>query len=166
MREASALLGRCLIATGDPDGAVEHLERALEIFARRELPFEAARSRLLLAEALTATRPGAAIAEARSAQDACERLGAGRDADAAAALLRRLGVKAARSGPKGAGVLTKRETEVLDLLAEGLSNRAIAERLFLSRKTVEHHVHRVLLKLDLGSRAEAAAYVARHRGVK
>jgi DNA-binding NarL/FixJ family response regulator len=158
-------IGRCLIATGDPGGAVEHLERALAIFARRELPFEAARSRLLLAEALTAVRPGAAIAEARGAQDAFERLGAGRDADAAAALLRGLGVKAARSGPKGAGVLTKRETEVLDLLAEGLSNRAIAERLCLSRKTVEHHVHRVLLKLDLGSRAEAAAYVMRHRGV-
>jgi DNA-binding CsgD family transcriptional regulator len=158
-------VGRCLIATGDPDGAVEHLERALEIFARRELPFEAARSRLLLAEALTATRPRAAIAEARGALDAFERLGAGRDADAAAALLRSLGVKAARSGPRGAGGLTKRETEVLGLLAEGLSNKAIAERLFLSRKTVEHHVHSVLLKLDLGGRAEAAAYVARNRGV-
>jgi DNA-binding NarL/FixJ family response regulator len=55
---------------------------------------------------------------------------------------------------------------VLGLLAEGLSNKAIAERLFLSRKTVEHHVHSVLLKLDLGSRAEAAAYVARNRGGK
>jgi DNA-binding CsgD family transcriptional regulator len=156
-------VGRCLIATGDPDGAVEHLEQALEIFARREMPFEAARSRLLLAEALTLTRPRAAIAEARSARDAFERLGAGRDADAAAALLRSLGVNAARSGPRGAGGLTKRETEVLGLLAEGLSNKAIAERLFLSPKTVEHHVHNVLLKLDLGSRAEAAAYVARNR---
>ncbi|MGH2499293.1 MAG: response regulator transcription factor, partial [Candidatus Limnocylindria bacterium] len=83
----------------------------------------------------------------------------------AAALLRSLGVKAARSGPKGAGVLTKRETEVLALLAEGRSNKAIAERLFLSPKTVEHHVHSVLRKLELGSRAEAAAYVARDRGV-
>jgi DNA-binding NarL/FixJ family response regulator len=101
--------------------------------------------------------------EARAAQDAFERLGAGRDAHAAAALLRGLGVKAARSGPRGAGVLTKREAEVLALLGEGLSNQAIAERLFLSRKTVEHHVHRVLLKLDLGGRAEAAAYVARDR---
>jgi DNA-binding CsgD family transcriptional regulator/predicted negative regulator of RcsB-dependent stress response len=157
--------GRCLMATGDPDGAVESFERALEIFARRELPFEAARARLLLAEALAFVRPQAAVAEARSAQDAFERLGAVRDADAAAALLRSLGVKAARSGPKGAGVLTKRETEVLELLAEGLSNKAIAARLFLAPKTVEHHVHSVLRKLDLGGRAEAAAYMARTRSV-
>ena len=145
---------------------MEHLERALAIFARRDMPFEAARSRLLCAEALSASRSEAAISEARSAQETFERLGASRDADAAAALQRSLGVKAARSGPRGAGALTKRETEVLGLLAEGLSNKAIAERLFLSPKTVEHHVHRVLLKLELGSRAEAAAYVARSRGSK
>jgi DNA-binding NarL/FixJ family response regulator len=157
-------LGHCLLATGDPEGASEHLERALAIFARREMPFEAARARLLLAEALSATRAQAAVGEARGALEAFERLGAGRDADAAAALLRSLGVKAARSGPKGLGLLTKRETEVIELLAEGLSNKAIAERLFLSRKTVEHHVHSVLLKLGLGGRAEAAAYVARNRG--
>ena len=156
-------VGRSLIATGDPDAAIAHLERALESFARRALPYEVGRARLLLAQALCAAQPQAAVAEARGALDAFERLGAGRDADAAAALMRSLGVKAARIGPKGVSVLTKRETEVLGLVAEGLSNTAIAERLFLSRKTVEHHVHSVLLKLGLRGRAEAAAYLARNR---
>ncbi|MGH2935285.1 MAG: response regulator transcription factor [Gaiellaceae bacterium] len=79
----------------------------------------------------------------------------------AAGLLRSLGEKAARRGPRDDGVLTKREREVLDLLAEGLTNKELAERLFLTRKTVEHHVHNVLVKLGLRSRAEAAAYAVR-----
>jgi len=90
-----------------------------------------------------------------------EDLGAGRDADAAAALMRDLGVKAARTGPKNVGRLTRREQEVLALLGEGLSNPEIAGRLFVSRKTVEHHVASILSKLGLRGRAEAAALVAR-----
>ena len=47
--------------------------------------------------------------------------------------------------------------QVLGLLGEGLSNAAIAERLFVSPKTVDHHVSAILGKLDVGSRGEAAA---------
>jgi DNA-binding CsgD family transcriptional regulator len=75
---------------------------------------------------------------------------------------RSLGVKASRAGPKGFGVLTKREVEVLTLIGEGLSNREMAQRLFVTRKTIEHHVARVLAKLGLRSRAQAAAYAARN----
>jgi ATP/maltotriose-dependent transcriptional regulator MalT len=155
-------LGRVLLATGEPDGA-PHLERALEAFGRLELPLEACRTRLLLARAIAASEPEAAIAEARGALARLEALGASRDADAAAAFLRTLGIKASRSaGPRGVGLPTKRELEVLGLLGEGLSNPQMAERLFVTRKTIENHVASVLSKLGLRGRAEAAAYVVRH----
>ena len=59
--------------------------------------------------------------------------------------------------------LTPREREVLDLLAEGLSNRQVAERLELSEKTVKNHVTGLLAKLGLDRRAQAAALMVRHR---
>ena len=100
--------------------------------------------------------------EARHALETFERLGAIRDADAAAALLRELGASA-RTFPKGYGALTRRETEVLSLLAEGCSNAEIAQRLYISRRTAEHHVARILAKLGLRNRAEAAAYSLREQ---
>jgi DNA-binding CsgD family transcriptional regulator len=102
----------------------------------------------------------AAVAEARLALRAFERLGAVRDADAAGDLLRRLGA-AGRAWPKRFGALTKRESEVLSLLAAGCSNAEIGERLYISRRTAEHHVASILAKLGLRSRAEAAAYAVR-----
>ena len=62
-----------------------------------------------------------------------------------------------KAGPKGVGALTAREQEVLALLGHGLSNQEIAARLYLSRKTVSHHVSRILAKLNVRSRAAAVA---------
>lgn len=147
-------------AVGDPT-AVSHLEAALACFGALEMPYECARTRVVLARALAAAGREVAVNEAQIALRSFEELGARRDADATAALLRSLGARAARSAPRSADVLTEREREVLALLAEGRSNVVIAERLFISRRTVEHHVAQVLSKLGLGGRAEAAAYVAR-----
>jgi DNA-binding NarL/FixJ family response regulator len=159
---AERLVGRTRAAAGEADAAIAPLERALAGFARLELPLEAARTHLLLARTM---RGGdAAVQEGRTALDAFEQLGAAHDADVAAAFLRSLGVKAARGGRRDIGILTKREREVLGLLAEGLSNQELAERLFVTRKTVEHHVHSILRKLGLRSRAEAAAFAVRHPG--
>ena len=156
--------GRVCIASGD-SGASACLRAALTGFARAQLPMELARSRLDFAAALAGNEPEAALAEARAALEEFERLQAARDADAAAALLRSLGARVPAPRPTG-DVLTRRESEVLELLGEGLSNPEISDRLFISRKTVEHHVSAILAKLGLRSRAEAAGYAARAKSAK
>ena len=152
--------GRLAHATGTGD-ALASLRAAVDCFVRAELPLEAALSRLALADACASDRPDVALAEARSALDRFERLRAARHVDAASALLRTLGVRVPSPRGDGGTGLTAREQEVLDLLGHGLSNPEIAARLFISRKTVEHHVGNVLAKLGLRSRSEAAAYAVR-----
>ena len=153
--------GRVGAAEGN-ESARGHLQAALRGFTALQLPLEAARAQHELARALAEEAPEAAIAEARLALRAFERIGATADADATAALLRRLGA-VGRGYPRHFGALTKRETEVLALLAQGCSNEEIARRLVISRRTAEHHVAHILSKLGLRSRAEAAAYAVRER---
>ena len=158
---ACAELAAARVSAARRDGAASaHLQAALELFARLEMPLDEARARLELARHHAEVESGLAVPEARAALSVFERLGAARDADAAAELLRSLGVSG-RTVHRGAGELTKREREVLDLLAAGLSNAEIGERLFITPKTAEHHVGRVLSKLGLRNRTEAAAYVLR-----
>jgi DNA-binding NarL/FixJ family response regulator len=158
---ASAALARgrvCLTSrSGDPQAC---LREALSGFARAQMPMELAHSRLALANALVTERPEVAMAEAKAALESFQRLEAARQADAAAALLRSLGVRPA-TAKRSDSPLTNREAEVLELLGLGLSNPEISDRLYISRKTVEHHVGNILAKLGLRSRAEAAAYAAR-----
>jgi DNA-binding NarL/FixJ family response regulator len=162
LAEANLLRGRAAAASGDAEGATPALEAAAAGFAEVGFPHEEGRARLELAQAQASTGSDSALASARGARDSFERLGARGDADRAAALLRRLGV-AGRSAGRGSDrdQLTARELEVLRLVTEGLSNAEIAERLVIAPKTAEHHVGRVLGKLGVRSRTEAATLAVR-----
>ncbi len=160
---ASGALGRVAVARGDVEAAIVHLESALATWSRLELPYEVARTRFELARLLSGGRVDVAVDHASRALAAFEALGASLDADRVAAFLRSMGVNA-RTGIRGTGLLTAREQEVLQLLGAGLSNPEIAERLYLSRKTASHHVSRILRKLNLRNRAEAAAYAVGGQG--
>ncbi|HEX6151855.1 helix-turn-helix transcriptional regulator [Nocardioides sp.] len=153
-----ARLAAGLVALSDADPEARgSLRRAARHFAAARLPVERARAQIALAEALAASDPGAALAEAREAAETFAWLGASEELDRASALLRSLGGRPTPA-PRAEELLTGREHEVLALVAEGLSNPEIADRLFLSRKTVAHHVSNMLAKLGMRNRAEAAAW--------
>ncbi|MFN8234094.1 MAG: response regulator transcription factor [Actinomycetota bacterium] len=156
---ATFAAGKVALAAGDAS-ARGRLEDAVAAFSDQGMSLDAALARMALASALEADEPEVAVADARAALAEFERVGAPRQADAAAAFLRRHG-SAGRTGPKELADLTRRETEVLALLGEGLTNAQIAERLFISVKTAGHHVSSILAKLHLQNRAEAAAYALR-----
>jgi two-component system nitrate/nitrite response regulator NarL len=81
-----------------------------------------------------------------------------------AALLQRVeSLAAERRGPPCDAVLTPREKEILALIDDGLSNKQIAQRLFIEVPTVKNHVHNILEKLNVSRRSEAAAQARGHR---
>ncbi|MCA1841943.1 MAG: AAA family ATPase, partial [Actinobacteria bacterium] len=144
---AARAAGLVAARQGDAVAAATRFEEAQRELAQQEQPVLRAALRLETAEVLAAAGDtAAAVAEARAALAAFERLGAARDADRAAACLRGLGVagRRARSRDRAAalGELSSREREVLDLLGEGLTNAEIARRLYITPKTAEHHVGR------------------------
>ncbi|QFY06523.1 AAA family ATPase [Nonomuraea phyllanthi] len=137
--------------------------------------YEVARARWRLAEALLAAGDReAAQAEWESARETAEKLRAAPLEGALQAFGRRARFSGAaqragqgagqRDGRPGDGGLTAREVEVLRLVAEGLTNREIAERLFIAQKTVSVHVSNILGKLEVATRTQAAA-AGRERGL-
>jgi DNA-binding CsgD family transcriptional regulator len=115
--------------------------------------------------ALVACWRGELLADQQAAQAAralFERIGADLGVQRAERVLRRLGAWPP-SDAGAASPLSPRELEVAGLVAEGLSNPAIARRLYLSRPTIAHHVAHILTKLGFASRAQIAAWVAGQR---
>jgi len=142
---AGSALGAVLLAEDDAPGALVILRRALRGWSELDVPYESARTRLLVAAA-------------------CDALG---DADGAA-LERRTG-EAALAGlrPEGGarvlpGGLSGREAEVLVLVARGSTNRAIADALFISEKTVASHLSHIFTKVGVPSRSAATAWAYEH----
>jgi DNA-binding CsgD family transcriptional regulator len=147
--------GEVAEARGDHEAARRECEDAVDEFTSESAPYDAAQARLVLARALAGLgRREAAAEEAQAARDAFATLGAPADQALADALL------VGGSGD-GLGELTARELEVLKLVAQGLSDSEIAERLVVSPHTVHRHVANVRAKLRMPSRAAAVAYAAR-----
>jgi ATP/maltotriose-dependent transcriptional regulator MalT len=152
--------GQVATARGDQEHARRACEDAVDLLVDAGAAHETALARLELARALAALgRDEAAAAETRCARDALVALGAERDVarvDAAMSGDEQLG----DAGRRSVGELTSREVEVLRLVAQGLSDAEIAERLVLSQHTVHRHVANVRAKLRLPSRAAAVAYAS------
>ena len=145
------------LAAGRPSEAAGPASRALEAFSRLSMPLDVGEARLELARAHATDAPELALDDARAAFGAFQELGASRAMDAAAAVLRDLGGGIAPRA-RAYGEITAREQEVLGLLGLGMSNARIARTLVISEKTAGHHVSRILSKLGVSNRAQAAAH--------
>ena len=140
--------------------AITRFEDAIDEYELAGAPYESAAARLRLAALLAASgQPARAAKERDSAKAVAARIGA-------AGLLHRAAAIAPRAtdapSMRGGSSLSTRVLEVLGLVAQGLSNKDIGARLFVSPFTVKRHVANILTKLDLPSRAAAASYAARH----
>jgi DNA-binding CsgD family transcriptional regulator len=159
---AHRLLGELNNATGRPEAADEHLHAALDLAVACSAPYELALTLLALAELRLAegnnTDVSALLEEARGI---CSDLGAAPALARADALAAQTpgGRRATSAYPAG---LTRREAEVLGLLAAGHSNKGIAAELFLSERTVERHITTVYRKIGTRRRTEAMAFALRH----
>lgn len=161
---ALAARAEIALAEGDAERAVRLAWAAAEeqelLCARLDL----LPSRLCAGRALAAAgRVEEAHDELRLVAEEAGRAQAWRLRDAAGRELRRLGVRLAPMGaaraiaPAGAEPLTKREAEIATLVAQGRSNKQVAAALFLSEKTIEHHLSRAYVKLGVRSRTQLAA---------
>ncbi len=148
---AARAVGAALVADGNCKAALTELRTAFNEYHALGVRYEAARTRLLIADACAALGDhDAAEMESSSARAALASLGA---------TTPRTTATAAASPPDG---LTQRELEVLVLLAKGKTNRTIATDLFISEKTVASHVSHIFTKLAVASRSAATAYAYDH----
>ena len=149
-------MGSVLLAEGDAPAGVSALRAAWTAWQEIEAPYEAARVRVLLGLAYRMLGDaGTAELEFEAARRVFQRLGAEPD-------IARLSALEGSTTGSGARNLTRRELQVIGLVATGRSNRAIAQELAISERTVDRHVSNILLKLELPSRSAATAYAYEH----
>ncbi|WP_182481251.1 helix-turn-helix transcriptional regulator [Nocardioides immobilis] len=149
---------------GDRDRAAELAERSLAMSVARPDIASGYYARIILAEAAVRDGWGDAVPWLRAAEAYFATRGYDRVARRCRVLLGQAGAPAPRPGRGATPVperlralgVTSREAEVLALVAEGLSNREVADRLFLSPRTVEHHISRLLGRTGVESRADLA----------
>jgi DNA-binding CsgD family transcriptional regulator len=154
----SALTARCraLVAT-DPGESAEHFRDALEQHRLAESGFERARTELLFGHALRRQRePKAARTHLRSALETFQRMDASPWIEQCRAELRATGETVAPGPGDRAGTLTPQQRQIAQIVAEGATNREVAAQLFLSPRTVDHHMRNIFVKLGLRSRTELA----------
>jgi DNA-binding CsgD family transcriptional regulator len=151
--------GAVLLAESNPRAALDPLREAASLWRELGVPYESARVGVLIGLACRALadHDGAAL-EFEAARRVFEQLGARPD-------LVRLAALSGDASHKSTGLLTARETEVLGLLATGQTNRAIAQQLRISEKTVARHLSNIFNKLGVSTRSAATAYAYRHNQV-
>ena len=154
---ASRAAGAVLLAEGEAKSALPELRKSWGIWRDLQAPYEAARTRVLIALACRELGDEeSALLELNAAEQTFQQLGAAIDLSRVQALLR----KEARND---ATPLSARELEVLRLVASGMTNREIADKLHISEKTVARHISNIFNKLDLSSRSAATAYAYDHK---
>jgi ATP/maltotriose-dependent transcriptional regulator MalT len=153
---SSRAWGAVLLAENAAQDALAHLRRSWSLWCELDAPYEASRVRVLVAGAFRSLGDDeSALVELKAAREAFQTLGAALDLSRVETLL-------SKGRIEDSTPLTKREVEVLRLVASGITNRGIASKLRISEKTVARHLSNIFTKLDLPSRTAATAYAYDH----
>ncbi|HEX2171821.1 MAG TPA: AAA family ATPase [Dehalococcoidia bacterium] len=157
--------GRLLARQGRVAEGLADLDASVTCWRDLAQPYELARALRDRGQARLATGEKSGGPDLQEARETWEQLGAEREAAAVRQILRSFGIRAQRrhaAHGRHPGGLTVREVEIVRLAAEGLTNREIADQLFISPLTAETHLRNVLRKLSLHSRAQLADFVERN----
>ncbi|MGW4403944.1 ATP-binding protein [Nonomuraea sp. NPDC004702] len=156
-----ALVSRCrALLSVRPGEAEELFLDALRLHGQGVCGFEAARTHLLLGSALRRDRrPGAARNHLHTALETFERHGARLWTEQARAELRASGEPVRPAADATVSQLTAQQARIARMVAAGATNKEVAEQLFLSRRTVEHHLRNIFSKLGIRSRVELVRFM-------